>query len=352
MDRYRDNTVAAVRAGVDTRSLLAVEVATLASDAGFDFDLYQSLGGKHFEPFRPAHTPMTDDDQQRLLLNGTQVLYVDPDGDPAYIHYLGELLDDLPTWIDRPMRTRCETIVGCATQTVRRLLATPRELPLYRWARKTAAAVAQLILEEPAAAIFLLQSLRHGPAISTHMVNVSIMAAALAARMGIENADELQRIALGGLLHDLGKTRIPHEILASQLPLTEEQMVQLRLHPDHGLQLAYDTEGMNRETAGMIHQHHERLDGTGYPIGLVADDLSQASRICAVVDVYDAMSNPRPYRDPLPTEYIMQYLTEQAPGRLDGGAVGTWVEIVRQVANPGAGPTVAGVESDSLEGIL
>ena len=124
------------------------------------------------------------------------------------------------------------------------------------------------------------------------------------------------------------------------------------LHPDHGLQLAYATEGMNRETAGMIHQHHERLDGTGYPIGLVADDLSQASRICAVVDVYDAMSNPRPYRDPLSTEYIMQYLIEQAPNRLDGGAVETWVEIVRQVANPGAGSMTAGVGSDSLEGIL
>ena len=62
--------------------------------------------------------------------------------------------------------------------------------------------------------------------------------------------------------------------------------------------------------------------------------------------------DPRPYRDPLSTEYIMQYLTEQAPNRLDGGAVETWAEIVRQVANPGAGSMTAGVESDSLEGIL
>jgi len=324
---------------------LPVDPEVLEPGDGFDFDLFAHRAGSSHVPFRARHSPFTREDRDRLTLNGVPHLYVDQSQEAAFRVYFRDLLDRLAAYNRGSLRDRCRLTMACGLQVAQDLLATPEAPTLYRQANKVADAVAALATQEAAAPLFLLGILRHDAAVATHLFNVAAMSVALAVRMDITEPSRLQRIAFGGLLHDIGKSQVPGTILDSTVPLSEEQMIELRDHPDHGLRLTHRVAEMTPEAARMIHQHHERLDGTGYPIGLSDAYLPTATRICAVVDVYDAMTCPRPHRTAFPPTFVVEYLLAQAATRLDRRAVAGWVEIVRRLWAGGAYFTALATES-------
>jgi putative nucleotidyltransferase with HDIG domain len=124
-------------------------------------------------------------------------------------------------------------------------------------------------------------------------------------------APRLRRLALGGLLHDMGKLRVPDAILRKPGPLDDAEFQVIRRHPDWGAALLADL-GFSPEVRAIVRDHHERLDGTGYPRGLTASQLSEEARIVAVCDVYDALVSPRVYRDAWPAERALALLREES----------------------------------------
>lgn len=128
-----------------------------------------------------------------------------------------------------------------------------------------------------------------------HSVSVGILTSSVGRSMGLAR-HELRELALGGLLHDVGKSRTPLRILNKPGSLTEKEFVVMRRHVEHGEAIASPIEGLTPEVLNAIAQHHERLDGSGYPRGLKDQQISQAGRIIAVCDVYDAMTADRCYR--------------------------------------------------------
>jgi HD-GYP domain-containing protein (c-di-GMP phosphodiesterase class II) len=308
-----------------------VDTEILRPGEGFEFDLYRLARGKQHELFHPRGTAFREEDRDRLSLSGAHCVYVQEGQEGLLRRYVRDLLEDL---IHRPpdsLRAHSRMLAACGLSIAPELLAEPEQPVLYGQALRVAEAAANLALREPAASLFLLQELRRDALVSTHLFNVAAMSVALAARMGIARVGTLRDIAYGGLLHDIGKARVPQEILNCTSPLNEEQIVLLRSHADYGLQLAHAAEGITRDAACMVHQHHERLDGSGYPIGLAGDDLPLASRICGVVDIYDAMTCPRPYREAFHPQTAADYLLMQSGSRLDGRAVGEWLEVIRQI---------------------
>lgn len=128
--------------------------------------------------------------------------------------------------------------------------------------------------------------------------------------------ERVQFIARASLLHDLGKLRVPNSILDKPGKLTAEEFAVVREHP------ALTTEILSRvdvfaELATVAGQHHERLDGSGYPHGLRADALSLESRVIAVADVYAALAEVRPYRPSLPLTEIRRIMDAEAGPKLD-----------------------------------
>lgn len=130
-----------------------------------------------------------------------------------------------------------------------------------------------------------------------------------------------EMLELAGLLHDLGKLRVPDELLEKPGRLTEMENITMRRH-------SFDTYGILKNITGLeevtrwASQHHERVDGTGYPYQLGAGVLSQEARIVEVADVFQALAQRRPYRDSLPPDEILGILKQQvADGKLDGAVV-------------------------------
>jgi PAS domain S-box-containing protein/putative nucleotidyltransferase with HDIG domain len=132
------------------------------------------------------------------------------------------------------------------------------------------------------------------PYTSGHQQRVAALACAIAEEMGL-SADAVQAIRMAGLVHDIGKIHVPAEILSKPTKLTDIEMQLIRTHP----QTAYEilrTVKFNQPVGEIVLQHHERMNGSGYPNGLAGDDISLEARVLAVADVVEAMASNRPYR--------------------------------------------------------
>ncbi len=127
-----------------------------------------------------------------------------------------------------------------------------------------------------------------------HSRRVSDIGVMLAAAMDFSNR-EIQHVRIGGLLHDIGKIGIPDAILMKQGPLTQEEFVQIRKHPEYGYNILKGIESVEY-IIPYVYTHHERYDGTGYPQGLKGDKIPLEGRLLCLADSLDAMTSDRSYR--------------------------------------------------------
>jgi putative nucleotidyltransferase with HDIG domain len=135
---------------------------------------------------------------------------------------------------------------------------------------------------------------KRDPYTAGHQVRVAHLATAIAERLDMP-AEQLEGLRLGGMIHDIGKIYLPAEILNRPGRLTEAEFALVKTHSEVGRQIVSDVE-FPWPVAAMIHQHHERPDGSGYPQGLKDGEIIIEARILAVADVVEAMASHRPYR--------------------------------------------------------
>ena len=128
-------------------------------------------------------------------------------------------------------------------------------------------------------------------------------------------------MAIGGLLHDIGKLSIPDAILQKPGPLDDDEFAAIKTHSERGRELLEELGGFDESVTRLVLDHHERLDGRGYPRGLKADDLDLATRILAVCDVYDALVSPRVYGDAWPVEMALAHLQSETDTSFDARCV-------------------------------
>jgi HD-GYP domain-containing protein (c-di-GMP phosphodiesterase class II) len=134
----------------------------------------------------------------------------------------------------------------------------------------------------------------------THCINVSVLAIILGKYLGLDK-DNLRLLGLSGLFHDVGKARIPEDILNKPAGLTPREMDIIKTHPLESYKIISSTDGPARDILRGAVEHHERFDGTGYPRGLAGGDIGIFGRIISIVDVYDALTSRRCYKPPMPT---------------------------------------------------
>jgi len=130
----------------------------------------------------------------------------------------------------------------------------------------------------------------------THSINVSILAVLLGKHLGLDKPT-LLKVGLAGMYHDVGKARIPESILNKPGKLTAGEFQAMKTHPLEGYNIMKGQADLDPEILRAVVEHHERHDGSGYPRGLRGEDIGRFSRIIAVVDVYDALTSRRVYKD-------------------------------------------------------
>jgi HD-GYP domain-containing protein (c-di-GMP phosphodiesterase class II) len=166
-----------------------------------------------------------------------------------------------------------------------------------------------------------------------HTRRVALLAVEIGERLGLPE-HRLRLLALGGLLHDVGKLSVPDAILNKPGKLTDEEFAVIRRHPVWGRELLAELGGFQPLVLRLVESHHERLDGGGYPDG--AGDLALEVRILTVADVFDALTADRVYRDAWPAERALALLDEDTGSAFDATCVEALRAIVRgEEAAPG-----------------
>ncbi|MBN1836691.1 MAG: response regulator [Spirochaetales bacterium] len=161
-----------------------------------------------------------------------------------------------------------------------------------------------------------------------HTQRVASLAEALGKRLGLSEK-EVFALRIGGILHDAGKIGISDEILNKPGKLDEREWEIMRSHPEIGYRICLPLKSTLGRALDVVRHHHEKLDGSSYPDGLVGDQISMAARIMCVADIYDALVSSRPYRDALPKARALEILNEEVrAGKLDSAVVAELADLV------------------------
>jgi len=153
-----------------------------------------------------------------------------------------------------------------------------------------------------------------------HTRQVALRAVQVGEQLGLSGG-RLRSLAIGGLLHDMGKLSVPTEILQKPGALTDDEYAVIRRHPEWGRSLVRELGGFPAAVERLVMDHHERLDGSGYPRGLCGEKLDIETRILAVCDVYDALMSKRVYRDAWTEDAALALLREQSDTAFDSRCV-------------------------------
>jgi putative nucleotidyltransferase with HDIG domain len=165
---------------------------------------------------------------------------------------------------------------------------------------------------------------------TTHSLNVSVLAMALAEFMAL-GATDVRMFGIAGLLHDLGKIRIPLEILTKPGRFTDEERLVMNQHPVEGARIILATEQDLDLSAVVAYEHHIMLNGDGYPKMRFRRDCHFASKLVHVADVYDALRTTRPYREAWPQERTLAYIEGRSGVEFDPELATAFVRMMRQM---------------------
>ncbi|MEM7706752.1 MAG: HD domain-containing phosphohydrolase [Pseudomonadota bacterium] len=161
---------------------------------------------------------------------------------------------------------------------------------------KPLGAMVESVVRHPDPMVWMTQLVQPQSFMGGHMLRVSILSVVLGRGMGMMER-QLERLAWGGLLCQIGKARLPRLLLEKPGPLSESELARIRSFVETGVELASAVQGIDPDVIEIIRTHHERYNGTGYPNGLVGDQIPVLARLVGIVDWYDTVTSQKPYSD-------------------------------------------------------
>lgn len=157
-----------------------------------------------------------------------------------------------------------------------------------------------------------------------HSVDVATMSMILAKQQGLSQK-QIYEIGVAGLLHDIGKTKIPLDILNKPARLTDEEFAVMKQHPVFGYRMIKDRDEFSNEICMAVLQHHEKMNSKGYPVGFPSDKITQYARILTIADIYDALVTERPYKSAFSQREAVEMIMSMT-GELDLTAMKSFLE--------------------------
>jgi putative nucleotidyltransferase with HDIG domain len=172
---------------------------------------------------------------------------------------------------------------------------------------ETVKGIVESVLRNPDALLNIAQIRGYNEYVYEHSVNVTILACALCHIMEYEK-DAIIEAGVGAFLHDLGMIWIPETIVNKPDKLTEAESIVIKRHPQYGIEILKDRKGISELSKTIVIQHHERLNGKGYPRGLKGDQVHEVASIAGIADAYDAMTSNRVHRGALTPQQALAFL--------------------------------------------
>lgn len=293
-----------------------------------------SAGHAGFRLYCKDNARFTKGHRRRLLENGVRFLYIRIVDHTRFKSQTEACLNDLAADPAIAIAEKSAIIYDTSVELVNELLAEPELLAKSPRLRQVCRAVTTLVMNNNDSFSHLLAASHHDFYTATHMVNVAAWMVPLAYELGHRDPEHLNQICQAGILHDMGKVEVPEAVLNKTGKLSDEEWRLIRRHPQAGCEYLAKFEGIDPMIVAVTGQHHERLDGSGYPSGLKGDQIHPISRICAVVDSFDAMTAFRPFKErTLSTAQALDILESETPVKYDADVMKAWLKLIRSAGD-------------------
>lgn len=279
-----------------TEGFIPIDLNSLRIDSVLDFHLYIAVDGEYVLYRAPSLT-FTEKARQALLDHGQKFIYIARGDRIAYQEYIESHLSEIIKDRSLGEKDRSTIVYNSARMVVKDLMEKPSFPENMKRSLEMVENTAVHLLKSQDAFYNTVMAMPFNYSTYTHCVNVCIFSLALAERIGVTGEAEIHTLGTGALLHDIGKSRVPAEIIDKPGTLTDAEMMIVRRHPQYGFQIIINSNIIPHDAHFPILQHHEREDGTGYPHGLHSKEIHRYSKIVAIADVFDAMTTKRSYRE-------------------------------------------------------
>ena len=209
------------------------------------------------------------------------------------------------------------------------LLENPRDEELIKVSREEVNGVVDAVIKDKNILYDLIEIRTYDYYTYTHSVNVAVLAIGLAINAGLSR-ENIEHLGIGALLHDIGKSSIPNDIVNKPGGLDEPEFSIMKTHVTEGEKILRTHAAVPPDAFPALLEHHEKLSGTGYPRGLAGSDISLFGRIAAIVDAYDALTTGRAYRAAFTPFYALSVLTQETRD-YDRDILRTLIEMLGRV---------------------
>jgi HD-GYP domain-containing protein (c-di-GMP phosphodiesterase class II) len=272
-----------------------INLQTLLLDSIRSFDIYIPMKGRKVL-YHSGGDRFTVEVRNNLLANRITSLYIPKTDQEAYNRYIEENLKAILGNPALATNEKAEIAHNSITSLSKSLFENPRAQTITRY-KSAISATMNFVMKDDTAITNLILLTSHDFCTYIHSVNVGIFATGLAkALLADDPSHNMNEIACGFFLHDIGKCYTPLDVLNKKGPLTEEEWMVIRRHPSDGYELLQKMDNLTEESRIIVMEHHERNDGRGYPRRLRGDQIHDYSKICCIADVFDALTAVRPYK--------------------------------------------------------
>lgn len=258
------------------------------------FDLYIKANNKYVL-YKNRNLKISFDDIKRLIEFSKGNIFIHRKDRKNYRDYLEQHIEVILKSESVPVVRKAEALYESTVNVIEDVFENPRSGEVIKRSKSMVNHTVDFILGDKEAFVNLLKIRSHDYYTYTHSVNVCTFLISFAKTQGINDIKTLKEVGEGGLLHDLGKSMVPSEIINKPSKLTNSEWEIMKKHPEYGVEIAKETGLTSEVSLAIIGQHHEKLSGKGYPKGLKGEELNVFARMASIVDVYDAITTNRSY---------------------------------------------------------
>lgn len=306
---------------VDSRIYHPAPLATLHADRGAHFDLYLGVptrAGQRYVLYKSADIDLTEQKRIELIERGVKFLYVVDEDAGSYFTFVDRTVGEVLNAESSSPEEKSKILYQTTSSLVQATFSRPESPILIKTNRTMVEHTVDALAADPALLRAMASTFSLDYSLYTHAVHVATFGTALLMEiMGTET--RVKEAAMGFLLHDVGKCRVPTQILRKNGILTTVEMKEVEKHPDHGVALMRLHDEISDTAMEIIHSHHEKLNGRGYPRRLPPEKISLETRICTIIDIYDALTSHRAYKPALHGVEALTLMRDKMYEEIDTG---------------------------------
>ncbi len=276
---------------------LTLPLSLFKEGVEIDRDLYLLYQGNYILFQQSGHKWDQIDTQKLTDFNVTH-LYIKVESRKEYVDYLDNRMSNIITSGEIPKEEKAQLVFSATVTATEGLLKNPDSIDFARQNFSFVKHCVNFLNQDRSAFYDLFNASAQNTVQHAHGLHVSAYAVTLAKQLGYESPEDLQAIGVGGMLIDIGMTKVPKEILEKPGKLTDAEFAEIKKHPQHGYEMTEKyAKIIPAISRSIVLQHHERGDAKGYPRRLSEERIHPFAKIVRIADMFDAMTSKRPWRD-------------------------------------------------------